>query len=142
MSVLPSFLDFSSCVGWPKNYTQATAKILLKHFHFSQYRFFEGNGESAAQVDRLPASELRRFTWSVAQLFFRKKNPMVIRKIQEPSERERFLQEEATGELEKVAKDERASLFSTLYSGISFFCSKLCLKKYPLLQVESTSNFA
>ena len=27
MSVLPSFLDLSSCVGWPKTYTQATAKI-------------------------------------------------------------------------------------------------------------------
>ena len=30
----------------------------------------------AAQVDRLSASELRRFTWPVAQLFFRKKNPI------------------------------------------------------------------
>ena len=29
-----------------------------------------------------------------------------------------------------------------LYSGISFFCSKLCLKNYRLLLVESTSNFA
>ena len=27
-------------------------------------------------------------------------------------------------------------------SGISFFCSKLCLKKYRLLLVELTSNFA
>ena len=70
----------------------------------------------AAQVDRLSASELRRFTWPVAQLFFRKKNPLVNRKIQEPPEREKFLQEEATGELERVAKDERASLFSTLLS--------------------------
>ena len=31
-SVLPSFLDFSSCVGWPSTYTQATTKILSRQF--------------------------------------------------------------------------------------------------------------
>ena len=37
-------------------------------------------------------------------------------KNQEPSERERFLQEDATEELERVGKDERAPLFSALLS--------------------------
>ena len=44
--------------------------------------------------------------------FEKKKQPLVNRKIQEPSERDWFLQEDATGELERVATDERTSLFS------------------------------
>ena len=43
---------------------------------------------------------------------------------------------------EMLGNEMRDSQLCKEYSGISFFCSKLCLKKYPLLLVESTSNFA
>ena len=50
--------------------------------------------------------------------FFRKKEqqPLTNRKLRTASLKERFLQEHATGELERVTKDERASLFSALQS--------------------------
>ena len=75
-----------------------------------QYSFFEGNGESTCgamrkSIDCQP-SKLRRFTSQLRNFFPKKKKTLVNRKIQEPSERERFLQEEATGELERVAKDK------------------------------------
>ena len=106
MSVLPSFFDFSSCVGWPKPYTQAPAKILLRHFHFSQYRFFDRGQrwERTVRCASRSTVSLRTskvYLVSCTTFFPKKKNPMVIRKIQEPSERERFLQEEATGELDR-----------------------------------------
>ena len=61
--------------------------------------------QCAVQVDRL--SGLRRVCPPVAQIFFqkkKKKNNHATRKIQEPSEKERFLQGQATGELERVTR--------------------------------------
>ena len=84
-----------------------------------QYRFFEDNGESAYDVLR-KSIDCQASQWFTLQLhtFFskKKKQPLAYRKIQEPSERERFLLEDATRELQRVATDERASLFSALQS--------------------------
>ena len=81
ISVLPSFLDFSSCVGWPSTYTQATAKFYWDIL--VQLSFFEGNSESACGALRksidCQVSKLRRFTPPVAHpffFFFRKKKPI------------------------------------------------------------------
>ena len=79
----------------------------------------------AVQVDRLSWCQSRPpkgLTASCTTFLLTKKKkiqPLVNRTIEEPSEIEsweRFLHEDATGELERVAKDERASLFSAKQS--------------------------
>ena len=82
-----------------------------------QYRFFEVTVYVRAHM----RGALRRSTVIVNHskglpasciTFLSKKRPLVNQKIQEPSDRERFLQEDSTGEPERVAKDERTPLFS------------------------------
>ena len=64
---------------------------------------------------------------------FRQKFPKLL-----PSAAHSFLQQIAQNKNWANPKD---TTLARIYSGISFFCSKLCLKKSPLLLVRSTSNF-
>ena len=85
-----------------------------------QCRFIEDSDDSAYDALRkssdcqasegLPSCKLHKFSLE------RKRNNHSSMKIQEPSEREMFLLENATEELAGVAKDERASLFSASQS--------------------------
>ena len=108
---LPSFLNFSSCVGWPSTYTQATTKILLRQFTAEQVLRRQHWLRIRRAVYRL--SVLRRVYRSVAHFFQKKKkrtigqtkNLRTVRKRKIPEER----RDKRTG---GVAKDDRAPLFS------------------------------
>ena len=92
ISILPSFLDFFSCVGCPSTFTQATAKILSRQF--GQYRFFEGNSESVygvlrksidCQASGLPASCTSFLSIKKKPTTVQSKNPSTIRKRKIPA---------------------------------------------------------
>ena len=82
-----------------------------------QYRFFEGIKQyeripRGAQVDR-DRQTCEGLTRKLHNFSFeKKKKTLVNRKIQESSDTERFLQEDATGELESLQRWANFTVFS------------------------------
>ena len=112
-----------SCVDWPSTYT---LRRQPKFYWDSlvQYRLFEDYGESAYGALRksIDCQTSRGFTCQLRKFSFEKKKPIGQSKIKEPSERERFLQEDATA-------DRRTGEGGKTWASFTVFSTAKCMKK-------------